>query len=162
MIALIWAQDENGLIGANGQMPWHLSADLKRFKALTSHHTVVMGRKTFAGFKRPLPKRQNIVLSHQSLDLPAGVQQFKTLDDLWALNAQRPDEVIFVIGGATVYAAVLPYADQLYQTQIEHAFDGDTWMPAIDYAQWEVTAKQTVVADDQNPWTFSFTDYQRR
>ncbi|WP_137625590.1 dihydrofolate reductase [Lactiplantibacillus pingfangensis] len=162
MIALIWAQDENGLIGANGQMPWHLSADLKRFKALTSHHTVVMGRKTFAGFKRPLPKRQNIVLSHQSLDLPAGVQQFKTLDDLWALNAKQPDEVIFVIGGATVYAAVLPQADLLYQTQIQHAFDGDTWMPAIDYTQWEVTAKQTVAADDQNPWTFSFTDYQRR
>ncbi|MFC6295965.1 dihydrofolate reductase [Lactiplantibacillus daoliensis] len=162
MIALIWAQDENGLIGANGQMPWHLSADLKRFKALTSHHTVIMGRKTFDGFKRPLPNRQNIVLSHQVLALPAGVQQFQSLAELWALNAQKPDELIFVIGGATVYAAVLPHADRLYQTKIQQAFTGDTWMPAIDYTQWRVTAEQTVDADDQNPWAFSFTDYQRR
>lgn len=163
MIALIWAQDENGLIGANGQMPWHLSADLKRFKALTSHHTVVMGRKTFDGFKRPLPNRQNIVLSRQLLDLPAGVQQFQSLADLAALNAQHPDELIFVIGGATVYAAVLPTADYLYRTQIRHAFTGDTWMPAIDYSQWQVTAEQTVAANAQNnSWAFSFTDYQRR
>ncbi|BDZ30958.1 dihydrofolate reductase [Lactiplantibacillus sp. WILCCON 0030] len=162
MIGLIWAQDENGLIGANGQLPWHLSADLKRFKALTTEQTVVMGRKTFAGFKRPLPHRQNIVLSHQSLNLPAGVQQFKSLDELWALNAQQPNDLIFVIGGAAVFEAVLPRADRLYRTAIQHAFTGDTWMPAINYADWQVTAEQTIVADEQTPWTFSFTDYQRR
>ncbi|MFC6202488.1 dihydrofolate reductase [Lactiplantibacillus nangangensis] len=162
MIALIWAQDEAGLIGANGQLPWHLSADLKRFKALTSHHTVVMGRKTFAGFKRPLPQRQNIVLSHQELSLPAGVQQFHSLAELWALAAAKPDELIFVIGGAAVFAAVLPRADVLYRTLINHRFEGDTWMPAIDYDQWQLTAEQTVTADEQTPFSFSFADYQRR
>ncbi|AVK60425.1 dihydrofolate reductase [Lactobacillus sp. CBA3605] len=162
MLALIWAQAANGVIGKDGQLPWHLPADLKRFKALTLNHPIVMGRKTFAGFKRPLPRRQNIVLSHQPLTLPAGVQQFKQLDDLWALNAQHPDELVFVIGGSTVFEAVLPRADRLYRTMINQDFTGDTWMPAIDYTQWQLTAQTPGVATAETPYTFSFDEFNRR
>ncbi|MFC6165384.1 dihydrofolate reductase [Lactiplantibacillus dongliensis] len=162
MIALIWAQDQHGLIGANGQLPWHLSADLKRFKRLTLNHTIVMGRKTFAGFPRPLPHRQNVVLSRQALDLPAGVQQLPNLEALWALQAAHPDEVIFVIGGATVFEAVLPHADYLYRTLITGDFTGDTWMPAIDYDQWQLTHHELGVRDAKNTLEYQFDDFSRR
>jgi len=103
MIALIWAEDTNGLIGEQGQLPWHLPADMHRFKTLTTGHDVVMGRKTFAGFKRPLPRRTNWVLSRQVLSLPVGVRQLSDLKELRALNSQHPDDLIFVIGGAVVF-----------------------------------------------------------
>ncbi|AVK63075.1 dihydrofolate reductase [Lactobacillus sp. CBA3606] len=162
MLALIWAQAANGVIGKAGQLPWHLPADLKRFKTLTLHHPIVMGRKTFAGFKRPLPYRQNIVLSHQPLILPAGVQQFKQLDELWALIAQQPDELVFVIGGSTVFEAVLPRADRLYRTMINQDFTGDTWMPAIDYTQWQLTTQTPGIATAAVPYTYSFDEFNRR
>ncbi|MFC6181956.1 dihydrofolate reductase [Lactiplantibacillus daowaiensis] len=163
MIALIWAQDQNGLIGANGQLPWHLSADLKRFKRLTLNHPVVMGRKTFAGFKRPLPHRQNIVLSRQTqLALPTDVQHWTSLAELTAYTTAHPDEVVFVIGGAQVFAAVLPYADRLYRTQINGTFTGDTWMPAIDYSEWQLTAQTPGVSDADPAVTYSFDDFTRR
>ncbi|RRK10975.1 dihydrofolate reductase [Lactiplantibacillus garii] len=163
MIALIWAEDQNGLIGANGQLPWHLPADMHRFKTLTTNHDVVMGRKTFDGFKRPLPHRTNWVLSHRDLTLPVGVKQLRHLDELWALNAERPNELIFVIGGAGVFEAVLPSADRLYRTKIKHAFDGgDTWMPTVDYEQWQLSRHVDGMVDAKNRYPFSFDDFTRR
>ncbi|CAM3058607.1 dihydrofolate reductase [Lactiplantibacillus plajomi] len=161
MIALIWAEDQNGLIGADGQLPWHLPADLKRFKALTTGHAVVMGRKTFAGFKRPLPRRTNWVLSHQQLDLPAGVRQLHSLTELRALAAKTPTETCFVIGGAAVFAAVLPFADRLYRTRIQATFSGDTWMPAIDYSDWQCVQHEVGIRDEKNPYPFEFDDFER-
>ncbi|MFB9769497.1 dihydrofolate reductase [Lactiplantibacillus modestisalitolerans] len=162
MIALIWAEDQNGLIGRAGQLPWHLPADLQRFKRLTTAHDVVMGRKTFAGFQRPLPRRTNWVLSRQELVLPAGVQRLADLDALRALDAQHPEQLTFVIGGAQVFKAVLPLAKRLYRTRIDHAFTGDTWMPTVDYAQWQLTAHQAGLSDERNPYPFSFDDFERR
>lgn len=162
MIALIWAEDQNGLIGADGRLPWHLPADMHRFKTLTTGHTVVMGRKTFAGFKRPLPNRANWVLSRQRLTLPNGVRQLHDLTELRALAALKPTEELFVIGGSGVFEAVLPFADRLYRTTIEHAFEGDTWMPAVDYDQWQLTNQQAGVVDANNPYPFSFSDFTRR
>ncbi|VDG20494.1 dihydrofolate reductase [Lactiplantibacillus mudanjiangensis] len=163
MIALIWAEDQNGLIGANGQLPWHLSADLKRFKRLTLNHPVVMGRKTFASFKRPLPHRQNIVLSRQAdLALPASVVQWTDLTALTAYQTAHPDETIFVIGGAAVFEAVLPLADQLYRTRINASYDGDTWMPEIDYNDWQLSDQTPGQSETDPVVTFSFDDFTRR
>jgi len=162
MLALIWAQDQNGLIGANGQLPWHLSADLKRFKQLTLNHTIVMGRKTFAGFPRPLPHRKNVVLSRQPLTLPTGVQQLRSLDDLWALQAAQPDDLIFVIGGAKVFEGVLPHADYLYRTLITGDFTGDTWMPTINYQDWELVKHQKGAPVADKTWEYQFDDFRRR
>lgn len=163
MIALIWAEDQNGLIGKQGQLPWHLPADMHRFKSLTTGHHVVMGRKTFMGFKHPLPHRTNWVLSQQSdLALPAGVQQLTDLAALKDLAAKNPDELIFVIGGAVVFQAVLPIADYLYRTRINARFDGDTWMPAIDYSQWQLVTKQVGTVDDKNRYPYEFDDFRRR
>lgn len=162
MIALIWAEDQNGLIGANGQLPWHLPADMHHFKTLTTGHDVVMGRKTFDGFKRPLPRRTNWVLSHQDLALPAGVHRLPDLDALQALNVRAGTEEVFVIGGAGVFAAVLPLADRLYRTRIAHAFQGDTWMPTIDYQQWQLVEHQDGTVDDKNLVPFHFDNFTRR
>ncbi|ETY74224.1 dihydrofolate reductase [Lactiplantibacillus fabifermentans] len=161
MIALIWAQDQNGLIGNAGQLPWHLPADLKRFKQLTLDHKIVMGHTTFAGFKKPLPHRENMVLSRQDLTLPAGVEQLHSIDELWALDAARPNEMIFVIGGSQVFEAVLPKADRLYRTIIDDTFSGDTWMPTIDYTNWHLVDRQAGVTDVKNPYRFQFEDYVR-
>jgi len=162
MIALIWAEDTNGLIGEQGQLPWHLPADMHRFKTLTTGHDVVMGRKTFAGFKCPLPRRTNWVLSRQVLSLPVGVRQLSDLKELRALNSQHPDDLIFVIGGAVVFEAVLPFADLLYRTRIAHAFTGDTWMPKIDYDQWQLVTHQDGTVDEKNSYPFTFDDFKRR
>ena len=148
MIALIWAEDQNGLIGNQGQLPWHLPADMQRFKALTTGHHVVMGRNTFAGFKRPLPRRTNWVLSRQSdLKLPPEVHQLADVAAIQTLAAAHPDEPIFVIGGAVVFEAVLPVADYLYRTRINARFDGDTWIPAVDYTQWQLVSQQIGTVD---------------
>ncbi|CAJ1228001.1 dihydrofolate reductase [Lactiplantibacillus xiangfangensis] len=162
MIALIWAEDQNGLIGADGQLPWHLPADMHHFKTLTTGHDVVMGRKTFAGFKRPLPNRTNWVLSRQTLALPAGVHQLASLEELQALDAQHPQALLFVIGGANVFETVLPIAQRLYRTQIAHAFTGDTWMPAVDYQQWRLDEHVVGAVDEKNRYPFSFDNFSRR
>lgn len=162
MIALIWAEDQNGLIGAAGQLPWHLPADMHRFKTLTTGHIVVMGRTTFDGFKRPLPRRENWVLSRQNAALPTGVFQLHDLAELQALDAQHPDDELFVIGGAKVFEAVLPLATRLYQTVIHHAFTGDTWMPPIDYSLWQLVTQEVGTVDDKNPYPFEFNNYHRQ
>ena len=163
MIALIWAEDQNGLIGNQGQLPWHLPADMQRFKALTTGHHVVMGRKTVAGFKRPLPRRTNWVLSRQSdLKLPPEVHQLADVAAIQTLAAAHPDEPIFVIGGAVVFEAVLPVADYLYRTRINARFDGDTWMPAVDYTQWQLVSQQIGTVDEKNQYPYEFDDFRRR
>ena len=163
MIALIWAEDRNGLIGNQGQLPWHLPADMQRFKTLTTGHHVVMGRKTFMGFKRPLPRRTNWVLSRQpKLVLPSEVHQLPDVAAIQTLAVTHPDEPIFVIGGAVVFAAVLPIADYLYRTRIDAAFQGDTWMPAIDYSQWQLLDQQVGTVDEKNQYPYEFDDFKRR
>lgn len=163
MIALIWAEDQNGLIGKQGQLPWHLPADMRRFKTLTTGHHVVMGRKTFMGFKWPLPRRTNWVLSQQSdLVLPSDVHRLSNVAEIQTLAAVHPNEPIFVIGGAVVFEAVLPVADYLYRTRINASFEGDTWMPAVDYTQWQLVHQQIGTVDEKNQYPYEFDDFRRR
>ncbi|TWP50997.1 dihydrofolate reductase [Lentzea tibetensis] len=129
MIGLIWAQSANGVIGRDGAMPWHLPEDMKHFRALTSGTTVIMGRRTWDSLPsrfRPLPDRRNIVLTRQKR-LFEGADAFSSLDE--ALASVTGD--VWVIGGAAVYEAALPFADTVVVTELKESFEGDTFAPAV-------------------------------
>lgn len=128
MIAAVAA---NGVIGRNGTMPWHLSADLKYFKALTSGKRIIMGRRTWEAFPKPLPNREHVVVSSQALVLPDGVRLVRSLQEALALPAPL-EAPVFVIGGNAMYRDALPLMDDLYLTEIEADVEGDTTFPAWD------------------------------
>ena len=139
-LALIAAVARNGVIGAANALPWRLPEDLKRFRALTTGHAVIMGRKTWESLPRPLPGRQNIVITRQPAFAPAGADVACSLPA--ALDAVRMPAPAFCIGGGEIYAMALPHADTLHVTEIDRDFAGDTRFPAIDPAIWGETARE--------------------
>lgn len=147
----IWAEDLNGGIGYKGGMPWHLSADLKHFKQVTMGHPVIMGANTMKSIRRPLPGRDNLVLTHQSLSPDSGWIRLSGIDDLEQWLVEHSETVPFVIGGAGVYQQLLPYANKLYRTVILRHYVTDTKMPLINYDQWQLVNSADVSADGPNP-----------
>lgn len=142
-LALVVARARNGVIGRDGALPWRLSSDLKRFKAITMGKPLLMGRKTFASIGRPLPGRPNLVLTRQTRTFLPGVWVFTTLPLLLAAGramaqAHGEDEIC-VIGGGELFAATLPLAQRIHLTEIEADLDGDAFMPPIDEAAFRQT-----------------------
>jgi len=158
-LSLIVAMATNRTIGINKQMPWHLSADLKQFKKITMGHPIIMGRKTFESIGRPLPGRQNIVISRDISYQQDGCLVFNDLDA--AVQHCADQEEVFVIGGATLYAVTLERADRLYITQINQAFEGDTWFPEIDAADWREVKREDINDDASVDFKYSFISYDR-
>ena len=162
MISIIVAIAKNGAIGYKGDLIYHLSADLKRFKALTTGHTVIMGRKTFESLpKGALPNRRNIVLTRQSGASFPGTEVFPSLSD--ALNHCSSDEKVFIIGGAQVYSQALDLADELDITLV-HDTPGqaDTFFPDFEgQGDWRLISREDHEPDDKNPFPFSFLTYHR-
>ncbi|MDD3161942.1 MAG: dihydrofolate reductase [Bacteroidales bacterium] len=161
MISIIVAIAQENAIGRNNQLLCHLSDDLKRFKRLTSGHTVIMGRNTFDSLPNgPLPNRTNIVLTSRPHSLPEGCIAVKSLEE--AIACAEADEELFIIGGASVYQQALPLADRLYLTFIHHTFaDADTFFPKIDFSQWQQTESEKHEANEKNAFPYSFVDYVR-
>lgn len=166
-ISLIVAMSSNRVIGLNNQMPWHLSADLKKFKTITMGAPILMGRKTYESIGRPLPGRTNIVISRNPAYLPstgAGQEQdclvFNDIDK--ALESCRDRDEIFIIGGADFYRSMLPVADTLYLTQIHREFAGDTFFPEIDPEQWLEVAREDIQDDPDAEFNYSFLTLKRR
>lgn len=159
MLSLIVAVAENGVIGDKNALLWHISEDLRRFKALTSGHPVVMGRKTYESLGRPLPERTNVVLTRQTIAIP-GCTVVHSLQEAIALFA--PQEEVFVIGGAEIYAEALPLADRFYLTRVMHPYAGDTRFPAWNEADWRLTACESYPCGKEYPWPFAFETYVRR
>ena len=155
---LIAALAKNGVIGADGAMPWHLSEDLRHFKATTTGHPVVMGRRTYesivADLGGPLPGRTNIVLTTQTLDVPDGVRLAGDIDEAIDAATDLDDEIVFVIGGATVYEQFLPLADRMILTEIHETYEGDTHFPEFDGETWAETER-----DERDG--FAFVTYER-
>lgn len=138
-LSMIAARAENGVIGNHNTLIWHLSDDLKRFKALTMGHPIIMGRKTFESLPRVLPGRTHYVLTgNRDYRAPEGVLLFHSVKDL--LEA-LPEEECFVIGGEHMYREMLPYADTLYMTEIRKSCEGDARFPAFDSRQWQLVEK---------------------
>ena len=159
-ILLIVAQSDNGAIGHQGAMPWHLPRDLKHFKAQTLGHPVIMGRKTYDSIGRALPGRQNLVISRNAaLALPDA----QTCPDLATAIARARGDKIFIIGGAEIYRLALPLADTLLVTHVHtHVATADAFFPPIDPVIWQETARETHAADDVNRYPMCFCRYERR
>lgn len=157
-LAIIAAVAKNRVIGHRGSLPWHLSADLRRFRALTLGKTVVMGRKTYQSIGRPLPQRRNIILTRDATLQAPGceiITQWEMLLDTLG------EEECFVIGGEALYEKALPYADKLYLTRIDAEFPGDTFFPDVALEQWHLTETTQVNNDPQVSFTYRFEVYQR-
>ena len=157
-ISLIVAMASNRVIGRDGQMPWHLSADLQRFKQITLGSPILMGRKTYEAIGRPLPGRQNLIISRNADYQAPGCRVFDDMQT--ALQAVAAADELFVIGGATLYEALLPYADYLYLTVIDKAFAGDTYFPQIDPAAWQSISREDINNDPSVDFSYSFLKLQ--
>ncbi len=165
-IALVAAVAENDVIGTAGDMPWRLSSDLRRFKALTLGHPVVMGRRTFASIGRPLPGRDNIVVSRNPAFAADGVEAASSLDAGLALAfaaARKAGlDTVFVIGGGELYAAAMERADRLHITHVAASPEGDTHFPPIDPAIWEPESEERVAAGEKDTAATRYVVYRRR
>jgi dihydrofolate reductase len=156
-LAIIAAVAKNGIIGSANALPWRLPEDLRRFRTLTMGHAVIMGRKTWQSIGRPLPGRQNIVVSRQR-DLAAeGATVAASLDD--AVRAVTLPAPVFCIGGGELYALALPRATTLHCTQIDREFAGDTRFPEIDRAAWRETSRETHRAPEG--FDYAFVTFER-
>lgn len=159
-ISLIVAMASNRAIGLDGQMPWHLSADLKHFKQITMGAPIVMGRKTFAAIGRPLPGRRNLVISRNPDYQATGCEVFADINSV--LQACSDVAEVFIIGGATLYQALLPHADYLYLTEIHQAFEADTLFPDFDRQAWQELERKDINDDASVDFSYSFLKLAQR
>ena len=158
-LALIVAVAANGTIGANNALPWRLPDDLRHFKALTLGHAVIMGRRTWQSLGRPLPGRENIVVTRDPSFQASGAFTAHSIDEALALaTLPRP---VFCIGGAELFALMLPIADRLYVTEIGRDFDGETRWMAPDWSQWRETARESRRLAGPDGFDYAFVTYER-
>jgi len=160
-LSIIVAVAENGIIGKDNGLPWRISADLKRFKALTLGHHLLMGRKTFESIGRPLPGRTTIVLSRGTPALPEGVKLAESLDQAIEMARAADDSEAFIAGGAAVYAEALPRADNLYLTRVAIDAEGDTTFPDWDRDSWQLVSVEGCPRREGEP-AAAFETWRRR
>lgn len=159
MISLLVAMDQNRTIGKDNDLPWYLPADLKYFKKVTMGHPIVMGRKTYESIGKPLPGRENIIITRDHAYVVAGAKVVHTIQDAIDLAG---NEEVFVIGGAEIFKQILADSDRLYITEIEHEFDGDTYFPEINKNEWMVVSKEKGIKDEKNPYDYNFVVYEKK
>ena len=162
-ISFVVARADNGVIGRDNALPWHLPADLKHFKRLTVGKPVVMGRKTYDSIGKPLPGRHNIVLTRDAGWRADGVTVVANLAEAIAaagLDPKTRAEEVMIIGGAAVYSEALPIATRVYLTEVHDTPEGDTQLPTFDQARWRETAREDHPADEGRP-AYSFVTLER-
>jgi len=161
IISVVAALGKNNEIGKGNELLCRLPADMKRFKSLTSGHTVIMGRKTFESLPNgALPNRRNIIVSRNTNLAIGSAEVYSSLDH--ALLKCIDEAEVFIIGGAQIYALALPVADKLYITKIHACFpEADAFFPLIDKDSWKETGRETFPADEKNPFSFSVIEYER-
>lgn len=159
-ITIIVAASENDAIGKHNKLIWHISDDLKRFKSLTSGHFIIMGRKTFESFPKPLPNRTHVVITRNSdYQVPQGVILVSSLNE--AIVACAKDPQPFIIGGGEIYKQAILIADKIEITRVHESFSADTYFPKIDTTIWKETANVNYKKDEKNEYDFSFLTYER-
>lgn len=161
MISFLWAQDQNGLIGRNNDLPWRIPAELKYFKETTMGHAIVMGRKTYESIGKPLPGRTNIVLTRDSNYRQEGCLIFHSKEDLLKWSKESNFEV-FITGGSEIFRLFMEEADQLYVTKIYETFEGDTYFPELDWSDWTLVSSKKGPKDEKNPYDYEFQVYKRK
>lgn len=161
-ISLISAVAKNGVIGRNNDLPWHLPNDSAYFKRKTSHHPIIMGRKSLDALGKPLPNRTNIVLTHNRDFTTEGVTVVHTLEDAIDAASAINQHEIFIIGGAEIYKMALPVATTLYLTEIQQAYEGDAYFPNFDKNDWQEVSRKPHPADERHEVAFDFVEYDRK
>ena len=162
MLSIIVAISENNVIGKDNKLLWHLPEDLKRFKKLTTGHTIIMGRKTFESLGGILPDRTHIVLT-RDINYNIDSDFVKVIHDITDLEKYiNDDEEHFVIGGAIVYNQLIKMAKKMYVTKIHKTFEGDAYFPKINEEEWEVIEREKGLKDDKNPYDYEYMDYKRK
>ncbi|HEY0788402.1 MAG TPA: dihydrofolate reductase [Thermoanaerobaculia bacterium] len=159
-VTLIAAIARNRVIGKDGDLPWRLPADMKHFKRTTVGHPLIMGRRTFESFGRPLPDRTNIVVTRRPHYRPEGAVVAASLDAAMKL-ARAEDVEIFIGGGEEVFRHFLPTADRMILTWIDEEFEGDTFFPEFDEREWRVVSREDHEPDEKNEYRYSFVVYER-
>jgi len=160
MISLIVAASANNVIGVNGDLPWRLSADLRRFKELTMGKPIIMGRKTWESIGRPLPGRHNIVITRQADYVAEGCTVVPSTEA--AIDAAGDVEEVMIIGGSHIYNAFLPQAERIYLTRVHAEVDGDTWFPDLPESEWIQRVAGEHAADAENVHACTFLDITKR
>ena len=161
MLSIIVAVAENNVIGKDNKLIWHLPEDLKRFKRLTTGHTIIMGRKTFESLGRVLPNRKHIILCND-MQMNIDNENVEVLEDISMLKEYiDSEEEHFVIGGATMYRLLMPMCSKMYITEIDKEFDGDVSFPEIDLNEWKVTQREEGPADGENSFKYEYVTYEK-
>lgn len=161
-IILIVAKAKNQVIGKDNQLIWKLSADLKRFKNLTTGNYILMGRKTYDSLGKPLPNRTHLIITRNpDFQAPEGHYAFSSLEEAIIFCNKIEVEKLFIIGGGQIYRESLPYCDQLEITEVEAAPEGDTFFPEIDLNHWKETAREEFPADEKNEFPYAFVTYEK-
>jgi dihydrofolate reductase len=158
-LSIIVAFARGGVIGRDGQLPWRLSADLKRFRQLTTGHAIIMGRKTYDSIGRALPERRSIVVTRNPGFSAPDVTRAKDLQQ--AIELAGDSDETFIIGGAQIYAQALPLATRLYVTEVDADMPGDTYFPPVDWSAWRLIERTDHAPDERNAFAHSFLRYER-
>ncbi|MEN8123537.1 MAG: dihydrofolate reductase [Bacteroidota bacterium] len=159
MITIIAAVAKNNALGKDNQLIWHLPADLKRFKKITTGHHVIMGRKTFESLGKPLPNRTTIIITRNKNYTAENCIIVSSLNE--ALIKAKADRNPFILGGAEIYKQAIKIADILDLTIVHHDFEADVFFPGIDKSIWKETSRQDFKANEQNKYDYSFVTYER-
>ena len=160
MIIMIAAAAENNALGKNNELVWHLPNDFKRFKTLTSGHHIIMGRKTFESFPKPLPNRTHIIITRQKNYAPEGCIVVNSMKE--AIAACPKEEDIFIIGGGEIYNLGIPFADKIELTVVHHFFEADAFFPVIKEEDWRLEQSELQVKDDKHQYDYTYQTYLRK
>ncbi|MEZ0006002.1 dihydrofolate reductase [Flavobacterium sp. 28YEA47A] len=160
MITLIAAAAENNALGKDNAMLWHLPDDFKRFKEITTGHHIIMGRKTFESFPKPLPKRTHVIITRQKEYAPEGCIVVDSMEN--AIAACPKEEDIFIIGGGEIYKLGMPFADVIELTRVHESFEADAFFPEIDRNEWELISEEYHPTDEKHKVDFSFQTFARK
>jgi dihydrofolate reductase len=160
-LSLLLAASENGAIGKDNQLPWHLPNDLKYFKNLTWGLPILMGRKTFESIGKPLPGRKSIVITRQKGWRHDGVDKVHSVGEAIKKATNYGVKEIFVIGGAEIFDSALPTADRIYLTRIHHHFDGDVFFPELQKDTWQLVSERFCEKDEKNSYDHTYQVWER-
>jgi dihydrofolate reductase len=160
MITLIAAVAQNNALGKDNQLHWHLPDDFKRFKNITSGHYIIMGRKTFESFPKPLPNRTHVIITLQKEYKPEGCIVVNSLEE--AIQSCPKQEDIFIIGGGEIYKQSIAIADKIDITRVHNSFEADTFFPEIEIEKWQLIFEEFHSKDERHDFDFTFQTYVRK
>ena len=157
---MIAAVAENNTLGKDNELVWHLPNDFKRFKALTSGHHIIMGRKTFESFPKPLPNRKHIIITRQKKYQAEGCIIVESIEE--AINICPKDENSFIIGGGEIYTLGLPYTDKIEITRVHESFEADTYFPEINNKEWKIVSSEFNKKDEKHKYDYTYQTFIRK